>query len=162
LIHHALLRRSRDKMKRRNKTFPASLVLWLLRPRAKTQAQAGLLLKYPTSMKNNSSTRETLTPNQRELLAAARRPVPETFVPKDYIYQFGEIFPQEPNTLFATKDKRLFLGNVVEGGKINDLHEVSLKEALEWYVRCAPFSNEGSGTVELLCEMAAKAFKEVA
>jgi hypothetical protein len=81
------------------------------------------------------------------------------FQPDDYVYQFNEDFPKEPNTLFADKDNQLFLG-YVEEGKVSDVEEVTLTEALDWWCRCLGFSVGGSGSVELLCKLASQRMKE--
>jgi len=101
-----------------------------------------------------------LTPEERAIVVALLTPHTEP-IDLDKLheeYSFDESFPKELNTLYADEHKRLFLASVEEG-KVYDLHMVTLKEALEWYVRCAPFSTSGSGSVELLCELAAKQLK---
>jgi hypothetical protein len=77
---------------------------------------------------------------------------------EDALYEFGSEFPRHPNTLFA-ENERLFLANVVNK-KIDEIEEVSLVEALEWYVLLTPIAGGAYGSIELLCSMAAKALSK--
>jgi hypothetical protein len=119
-----------------------------------------------------------LSANQIALLAAALTPPVEKFdaTKLEHVYSFDEEFPQEPNTLWADKDNRLYFteGNdnhIDRGGESiplkdalqGEFRETSLRDALSWYARCQHFSGSGVGTAELLCQLAAEALsKEVA
>jgi len=76
------------------------------------------------------------------------------FDAEDYLYQFDNEFPCDPNTLFA-ENERLFLATVVDE-KIEEIEEVSLVEVLEWYALLTPIGFDASGSIHSLCSMAAK------
>ena len=109
------------------------------------------------------------------MLNAALMPAVEPFDASkfEHVYSFDEVFPQELNTLFADKDRRLWLtdgtSEKIHRGKEyvplkealrGEFKEITLREALAWYARCEPFSCSGTGAITLLCEMAAEKFKE--
>lgn len=94
----------------------------------------------------------------------------------EYLIIFGEQFPREHNGLFVDKSGRLFLAEASTSGESilrdrvpvpiakarrSEFKGVSLKDALAWYARCNHWSTESSGSVELLCEMAAKKLEAI-
>jgi|GEM_PF-4238777 len=80
------------------------------------------------------------------------------FEADDFVFRFEEQFPLHANTLFAD-DERLFLGNVVDG-RVEDVEEITLIEALQWYAQLTPVTNFSEGSTVLLCTMAAKALSK--
>lgn len=101
----------------------------------------------------------------------APRPIDPKTLTREFC--FDDRFPSEYNSLFVCGD-RLFLADTEGANDIwrspfrlpfseavaSDFHEISLKQALEWYVRCDPWSHSSEGTVSLLCKLAAERLKD--
>jgi hypothetical protein len=96
---------------------------------------------------------------------------PEKF---DHVLIFEEEFEALPNSLFIDEEtNRLFLCDAVYGtphkivsdeksiplneASLTDFKEVSIKQALEWFVKCDAHSRGSSGTIATVCALAAKA-----
>jgi hypothetical protein len=92
------------------------------------------------------------------------------------VYYLEDHFHEERNTLFVDKSDRLFLAETSNGETIlregglcvpleqsspDEFREVSLVEALNWYVRFNPLSDFAMGNVEVICRLAAESIQRL-
>jgi hypothetical protein len=90
-------------------------------------------------------------------------------------FEFDARWDHERNGLFMDGSGRLFLADVCYGGESISVHgmkvpveqadpscfePVTLKEVMEWYLRCSPWSTSSTGDLAfLLCRLAVNKLK---
>ena len=72
------------------------------------------------------------------------------------IFDFDSKWPEAPNALFKDNNGQFYVGDF-KNGEFENLKEVTIPEALDWYAEANKYSTEGSsGSIGSLCEAAAK------